>query len=65
MFSLTTDAYSPLKCQGRQGKAHVNPLGPMIHLRELERQAIQQLRPFRPDGDRTAMDILRVVLKDR
>jgi hypothetical protein len=48
-----------------EARHDVNPLGPMIHLRELERQAIQQLRPFRPDGDRTAMDMLRVVLKDR
>jgi len=28
----------------------VNPLGPIMHLRELDRQATPQLRPFRLEG---------------
>ena len=31
----------------------VNPLGPMMHLGELDRRAARQLRPFRPEGDGT------------
>ena len=26
----------------------INPLGPMLHLKELERQAVPKLRPLRP-----------------
>ena len=35
----------------------VNPLGVIMHLKELERQATPQLRPLRPEGSATLRDI--------
>src|SRR5262249_54367522 len=44
---LTTVAYSPFIFEGDKARYDINPLGPMMHLKELARQATPRLRPLR------------------
>jgi hypothetical protein len=41
----------------------VNPLGVMMHLKELERQATPQLRPLRLEGSGTLSDTMIAVVR--
>ena len=55
MFGSQPPPILPSNPKGDKAMHDVNPLGPIMHLRELDRQAAPRLRPFRSAGDGTPM----------